>query len=286
MSRLHLALDDAAIEAVLNAHSIHTYDTSEAAWIAEETKAIGRRRISWRQKIARRLFGTSGARKQSNVRDAYETEWSKETSVGDHVTVLENKTVPAKWRHMGMHLSPQALRKVHLMVFSSVIETLKPRSVLEVGCGNGHMTIELAKRFPDVSFFGCDLTDAGVKVANSAGSTAQFKQADARDLPYPDNAVDLVITRIALEQMEAIRDKALSEIARVANIGAAMIEPWRDFNASGPGRDYIERQGYFCAWARDVEKLGMKVAYMSGDLPHKVPQNNGIVLALKRSADA
>ena len=43
-----------------------------------------------------------------------------------------------------------------------------------------------------------------------------FLQGSAAELSFPDGAFDLVMTVLAIEQMERIRARALAEITRVA----------------------------------------------------------------------
>ena len=82
--------------------------------------------------------------------------------------------------------------------------------------------------------------------------------------------------------MEEIRNQAMEEVARVAAKALVLIEPWRDFNIGGPGRDYIRRQGYFAAKARHLERFGFAVVYASDDIPQKVQFSSGPVVALRK----
>src|SRR5206468_12407287 len=73
----------------------------------------------------------------------------------------------------------------------------------------------------------------------------EFRQGTAAELPYANGEMDLVLTVLALEQMERIRKRALSEVARVAGGHTLMVEPFRDCNRSGRrwlnvlGRNYF-----------------------------------------------
>jgi SAM-dependent methyltransferase len=88
---------------------------------------------------------------------------------------------------------------------------------LDVACGPGL----LAKAFaPHVrEFVGIDLTPAMIEkaaaIAREVGlSNARFEVADALRLPFEANALDLVLTRLALHHMPDPR-AAVSEMARV-----------------------------------------------------------------------
>src|SRR5690606_1356218 len=119
-----------------------------------------------------------------------------------------------------------------------LVEHLKPRRVLEVGCGLGIHLILLACRFPEVEFTGVELTAAGHRAARALQAEERlpqhlvafapeplvdltgfrrvdFRQGNAAALDFPDQRFDLVYTVLALEQMERVRARALAEIARV-----------------------------------------------------------------------
>ena len=93
---------------------------------------------------------------------------------------------------------------------------------LDVACGPGL----LAKAFaPHVrEFVGVDLTPAMVEkataIAREAGlSNVRFDVADALRLPFEANAVDLVLSRLALHHMPD-PGAAVREMARVLRPGA------------------------------------------------------------------
>ncbi|GAB4168686.1 MAG: hypothetical protein Fur0039_07150 [Rhodocyclaceae bacterium] len=88
--------------------------------------------------------------------------------------------------------SPQAttqdvfLRAIEQGVLAERIRSRAPRSVADVGCGDGRTTIGLARRFPDIRFFGLDyataMIDRARKVACTEGvSNASFCRQDLRD---------------------------------------------------------------------------------------------------------
>lgn len=81
----------------------------------------------------------------------------------------------------------------------------------------------------------------------AAHKSIDFHVADARKLLIPHNSLDLVYTRLTLEQMEQIRHQVFLEISRVTRYAAILIEACKDFNLSIPGKDYIRRMGYFSA---------------------------------------
>ena len=103
-------------------------------------------------------------RAQEKVRGEYEAEW--QPSVAEHLAALRGRVYDAHWNGTDLALSPHGLRSLHLVYLERIIQSFGCRSVLEVGCGNGHMILTLATRFPDVRFSGCDLTRAGIAAAD------------------------------------------------------------------------------------------------------------------------
>ena len=76
--------------------------------------------------------------------------------------------------------------------------------VLDVGCGTGAMTRAAARRAVDGSALGVDigqpLVDAARAETERAGGPANvtFERADAQAHPFPDGALDLVISRFGV----------------------------------------------------------------------------------------
>ena len=92
--------------------------------------------------------------------------------------------------------------------------------VLDSGCGPGFITIELAKRFPLSEFFGIDLSDPLLDIANDKSQKekliekVKFLKADVHNIPFPDNYFDFVININMLHLVEE-PVKMLNEIERV-----------------------------------------------------------------------
>jgi SAM-dependent methyltransferase len=297
-------LPDAAIEDVLQRYTRKIFDTSSQEWRDERVRHIGMRRLSLRRLLRRLLASGRNARDQAEVRSDYEAHWDAKDALERYVMGQDERMLCVAWRDRGMMVAAQTLRHVHLLCLMRAIEAVEAQSVLEVGSGNGNIILTLAGRFPAVSFSGVELTQSGLAIARAlqeqptlpasfaerspaplmdltAHRRVQLSNGDARELPFPDKSFDLVYTRLALEQMEAIRVQALREVTRVARRAVINIECWRDFNRDGPGRAYVRRQGYFAGRAADLEKHGFRIVLATADLPQKVQFNSGLVVALR-----
>lgn len=294
----------AEIEALVARSLRRAYAADDPAWHELVAKAIGTRRLGWRRWLKRLITQGHNAREQSDVRSGYEQHWNLKPTVEQYVASLDQRIVYAAWRGRGMELAPQALRQVHMLFILRAIAAVGAKRVLEVGCGNGNVILSMACCAPDVEFTGVELTEAGIAAARAVQESTELPVSmtdaspapvldatahrrvklqigDAQRLPFPDRSFDLVYTRLALEQMEQIRERAMAEIARVAATAVALVEPWRDFNLEDPGRAYVQRMGYFKGRTADLQRLGFRVVLATDDVPQKVQFNSGPVIALR-----
>lgn len=88
--------------------------------------------------------------------------------------------------------------------------------VLDVGCAKGFMLFDLKEAIPNITIEGIDISSYAIE--NAKDEVKQFlKVGNAKELPYEDNAFDVVISINTIHNLE--RDdcaKALQEIERVS----------------------------------------------------------------------
>ncbi len=90
-------------------------------------------------------------------------------------------------------------------------------SVLDVGCGTGLLTEEIAKRHESCTVEGIDASKPMIRVAIRKRSRANctYKQALAEELPYPDNSFDIVTSALFFHHVDrALKRRCLDEIYR------------------------------------------------------------------------
>lgn len=108
----------------------------------------------------------------------------------------------------------------------------RPRRVLEVGCGEGHLAQYLVSRshVPEV-FHACDLSLA--HLADGLDSRLAFSEASIYELPFDRQSFDLVICCEVLEHLE-FPERGLAEICRVTSDAVIVSTPreplWRLLN--------------------------------------------------------
>lgn len=102
---------------------------------------------------------------------------------------------------------PSHLRRIDRLL------PMKPgQRVLEVGCGQGHLTVRLAERGIDI--VGIDANPNAPEVSGSE----RVRHMLAEDLDFADNEFDAVISVHAIEHIPPL-DEAVSEMARVLKPG-------------------------------------------------------------------
>lgn len=99
--------------------------------------------------------------------------------------------------------------------------------LLDVGCGDGHVTLELARRLPRGGVVGVDASPRMVEAAATRavpdGASVRFLVADARDLPFVGE-FDVAVSFNALHWVPEQR-RALESVARTLRpAGRAVIQ--------------------------------------------------------------
>jgi len=107
--------------------------------------------------------------------------------------------------------------------------------VLDIGCGNGPLTIEIAKRYPQAEAIGIDywgtaweysksVCDRNAEIEGVAGRVA-FQSASASSLPFDDEAFGLVVSNLVFHEVRNVKDKKklIKEALRVVTNGGSFV---------------------------------------------------------------
>jgi ubiquinone/menaquinone biosynthesis C-methylase UbiE len=140
------------------------------------------------------------------------------------------------------------------------LRALRGRRLLDVGCGNGAYTLELARGFDEA--IGIDVEPDRLEAFRralrepGAPTNVSVVQGSAERLPFPDAFFDLVTAIEVLEHVAAL-DDALAEIRRVLAPGGAFVVtvpnrlfPIETHNVALPvvGREVAGRWVPFLPW--------------------------------------
>lgn len=92
----------------------------------------------------------------------------------------------------------------------------RPRSVLEIGCGEGFVLDYLAKRQPEVAYTGADLSRAAVTMGRQITARGiAYTCAHGGQMPFPDRSFDLVLLSEVLEHIPG-PEQVLAEAIRLS----------------------------------------------------------------------
>ena len=110
---------------------------------------------------------------------------------------------------------------------SEVAELDVPLKVLDVACGTGDFTIEIAKKVAAGSeVIGVDISDGMMAVGRdkikNAGVAAEMYVADCEELPYDDNTFDRITVGFGVRNFEHL-ELGLSEMCRVLKLDGKLV---------------------------------------------------------------
>lgn len=249
------------------------------------------------------LRGVGAYRGQDEIHRIYDSQWKKKV-FDRYIPKPMTRGTPWEWGPRKWLMLNEAGAAFRLVYLDEVIEALTPVSVLEVGFGNGINLLTLSAKYPKVEFFGIELTQSGVDAAATVIKKGEIPQAlinfapfDLHDLnapsrvkilkgsaiklPYADASFDLVMTSLALEQMEELREAAMNEIMRVAKRWIVTLEPFREVNSYGWRRRYVRAHDYFQGSISDLAQLGLFIEQVVTDMPHKAMLGTALVISRK-----
>jgi SAM-dependent methyltransferase len=132
------------------------------------------------------------------------------------------------------------------------------QSVLDVACGTGALSREVARRVgPTGSVCGLDCNDGMLAVGRELAPHIEWKLGSAERLPFPADVFDAVVCQFGLMFFDD-RKGALREMLRVARPGAGVVVAvWDEISGS---------EGY-AAFRRSLSRLFGEIVAQSIDAP-------------------
>ncbi|WP_440956557.1 class I SAM-dependent methyltransferase [Methanosarcina sp. Mfa9] len=130
--------------------------------------------------------------------------------------------------------------KVRAVVLPDVLPRIRGESILDVGCGFGKITMEIARNNPDSKIYGIDIHDSLTGQAQMNADilgipNVEFRKGSAYALPFEAGSIETVTCFFMLHHLEDIRH-ALLEIKRALKSGGWLtaVEPLGDKHRHGP----------------------------------------------------
>lgn len=108
-----------------------------------------------------------------------------------------------------------------------IVDTQSPLNILDVACGTGDFTIEIAQKAPQGSTItGIDLSEGMMKIGRekiaAAGVNARMVQGDCEKLTYGNGEFDRISVGFGVRNFEHL-ERGLSEMCRVLKQGGKLV---------------------------------------------------------------
>lgn len=108
---------------------------------------------------------------------------------------------------------------------------IKPKRILDIGAGTGHLGQSLQKLYPKAKIFNLDLAEQRLRIAQKKDKHSpkqNFICADAHALPFSDQSFDLIVSNLCWHWMDHL-GQAIYEAKRILKIGGTLL-----FTTVGP----------------------------------------------------
>ncbi len=153
------------------------------------------------------------------------------------------------------------------------IMNVTPKNILDAGCGTGHCSRILNKRFSKAKTFGVDIAQGMIdyaKAQNSFFNKVDYQVADLEQLPFDDNSFELVFSNLTLQWLISSKT-VFQELNRVLKPGGLLI-----FSTLGPDT-LIELKESWQKVDKDVHVNDFIDMHVVGDRVHSAHFENTVM---------
>jgi ubiquinone/menaquinone biosynthesis C-methylase UbiE len=179
--------------------------------------------------------------------------------VKQQVAAHWDRRAPGFDEDFGHSIRTPAERAAWDRIFELVLGARGALDALDVGCGTGFLSFELAvrgHRVTGVDFAPAMLVEARRKATERAASI-RFEEADAEQLPFPSGSFDLVISRHVLWTLPH-PEAAIDEWRRVLRPGRRLVivDSQLDAGAAPPSSENARASAEYTAVGDQLPFLG------------------------------
>jgi len=141
---------------------------------------------------------------------------------------VEGLDDPEVARAYGWIAATPQMRLLRCLVARRAVAMKSQGLAADLGCGPGLLVVELARQAAGLEVVGIDLSTEmlaqGEEHARRSpvGERVSFRRGDVRQIPFPDGALDLVVSTLSLHHWND-PVAVLDEIARVVRPGGAFL---------------------------------------------------------------
>ncbi len=129
-------------------------------------------------------------------------------------------------------------------------EKLAPKTVLDVGCGEGFTLMRLREKKIGEALTGIDFLERAIKIGKELHPELKLRTGSIYEIPFKDKSFDLVICNEVLEHIDD-PEKGLAELARVTKeycLISVPHEPWFMLANFLRGKNWSR-------WGNDIEHI-------------------------------
>lgn len=95
-----------------------------------------------------------------------------------------------------------------------IMPYIRRGAVLEIGCGIGRLTTEVAKFLPTTQVYGIDISQKMLDLAPT--SSVIYRQNDGRTIPFPDESFSSAYSMLVFQHIpDSAKQGYIKEVARV-----------------------------------------------------------------------
>lgn len=171
------------------------------------------------------------------------------------------ETIPAIGAWYYNLLPRRVLSKSETRIANQIAKKIRRGIILDLGSGTGYLSIEVAKRVPELQVYGIDVTREMVRIARGHGrgiENVQFKLGNATELPFEAESIDFVVSTGSLHHWKR-PVKIFNECYRVLKNGK---EAWIYDGCPDALREGVDKPKQEYGWL--VSRILTKVMELHG----------------------
>ncbi|MFP4655639.1 MAG: class I SAM-dependent methyltransferase [Methanohalobium sp.] len=153
------------------------------------------------------------------------------------------------------------MKELRMNVLGKILPGIDGKSILDIGCGVGSITLDIAQRNPESRVYGIEILDSLINQCKMNAQVqdvpnADFKTGDIYELPFDNESMDTVTCFFMLHHIDDI-PSGLQEIKRVLNKGGNLIAVDPLGHHHGPKITETDWKNYFeqAGFSVDTKKI-------------------------------
>ena len=172
---------------------------------------------------------------------------------------------------------------------SEYVSKLGAKSFLEAGTGEGLILglLDAKKMKNTPTLYGLDLSLSRLlfakKYFKESRKKVQVFSGNMMEMPFSDNAIDIVTTVMSMEPNHGREKEILTELFRVARRYVILVEPTYELGSIKTKKHIIEH-GYVRGLPKHIQQLGFKILYHEY-LGFSHPNNENAIIIAEKNAN-